>query len=132
MLRRKFRFKSRIIFVNSREEVISDQTTDFNPETSEFIGLMNKKNIKIISKMTVQCLNAPELSVYIYIGGGGGGVMCNALAHLRTIETLTNIMEDGGAVGIICTDFAKAFDSVPHKRLISKVIALGIKGDILH
>ena len=50
---------------------------------------------------------------------------------LLTIETLTNIMEDGGAVDIIYTDFAKAFDSVPHKRIISKVNTLGIKGDIL-
>ena len=41
---------------------------------------------------------------------------------LLTIETLTTI---------IYTDFAEAFDSVPHKRLFSKVNALGIKGDIL-
>ena len=50
---------------------------------------------------------------------------------LLTIETLTTIIEDGGSVDIIYTDFAKAFESVPHKRLFSKVNALGIKGDIL-
>ena len=36
--------------------------------------------------MTVQCLNAPELSVYIYIGGGGGGggggVMYNIMSSI--------------------------------------------------
>ena len=50
---------------------------------------------------------------------------------LLTIETLTSMMEDGGAVDIIYMNFAKAFGSVPHKRLISKVNALGIKCDIL-
>ena len=39
-------------------------------------------------------------------------------------DCITNIMEDGGAVNIIYTDFAKTFDSVSHKRLISKVNAL--------
>ena len=48
---------------------------------------------------------------------------------LLAIETLTNIIEDDGSVDLIYTDFAKAFDSVPHKRLLSKVNALGIKGD---
>ena len=50
---------------------------------------------------------------------------------LLAIETLASIIEDDGAVDIIYTDFAKAFDCVPHKRLISKVNALGIKCDIL-
>ena len=50
---------------------------------------------------------------------------------LLTIETLTTIIEDGGSVDTIYTDFAKTFDSVPHKRLLSKVNALGIKGTIL-
>ena len=50
---------------------------------------------------------------------------------LLIIETLTSIIEDGGSVDIIYTDLAKAFDSVPHKRLLSEVNALEIKGDIL-
>ena len=32
---------------------------------------------------------------------------------------------------LIYTDFSKAFDSVPHVRPMSKLITLGIGGDIL-
>ena len=53
---------------------------------------------------------------------------------------LTNLLEffhevvldydNCGAVDIIYLDFQKAFDSVPHQRLITKVRALGINGQI--
>ena len=51
---------------------------------------------------------------------------------LTCIEIWTNIMEDGDTVDVIYTDFAKAFDSVPHQRLIIKLETLGIKGRTLN
>ena len=50
---------------------------------------------------------------------------------LIAMEKWTQVIEDGGNIDIIYTDFAKAFDSVPHKRLLTKIESLGIRGDIL-
>ncbi|XP_065661930.1 uncharacterized protein LOC136084814 [Hydra vulgaris] len=47
---------------------------------------------------------------------------------LETLDILTASMSDSLAVGMIYMDFAKAFDKVPHKRLLKKCEAYGIKG----
>ena len=39
---------------------------------------------------------------------------------------------DGGVVDTIYLDFAKAFDTVPHRRLLGKLSAYGIQGNILN
>ena len=38
--------------------------------------------------------------------------------------------EEGRAVDIICLDFQKAFDKVPHRKLLNKVESHGISGHI--
>ena len=45
---------------------------------------------------------------------------------------LTEMLERGEPVDIAYLDFKKAFDSVPHKRLISNMHSMGIRGKLLH
>ena len=50
---------------------------------------------------------------------------------LHCMEEVTTILDTGDCVDILYLDFAKAFDKVPHQRLIMKVKAFGIDGQIL-
>ena len=50
---------------------------------------------------------------------------------LEVMDQWTEIMDNGGTVDIIYLDFAKAFDTVPHQRLLQKLEYLGIKGKVL-
>ena len=51
---------------------------------------------------------------------------------LTCIEIWTQLVEDGHNFDVIYTDFAKAFDSVPHKRLFVKLKSIGITGNVLN
>ena len=50
---------------------------------------------------------------------------------LEYIEDLTEAIDNGEDVDMIYLDFCKAFDKVPHRRLVYKLEQYGIKGDIL-
>ena len=41
-------------------------------------------------------------------------------------------IEEGGQMDIIYTDFEKAFDKVPHKRLLSKLKSYGISKELIN
>ena len=49
---------------------------------------------------------------------------------LDFLHDVYEMYEEGRAVDIIYLDFQKAFDKVPHKRLLSKVEVVGIRGSI--
>jgi hypothetical protein len=49
---------------------------------------------------------------------------------ILTMDYLTRAVDQGVPVDLIYLDFSKAFDKVPHRRLISKVKAKGIKGKL--
>ena len=55
--------------------------------------------------------------------------MTNLLEHL---DIVTNLLDKGFGVDVVHLDFEKAFDWVPHKRLILKLKCIGIHGDLLN
>ena len=49
---------------------------------------------------------------------------------LEFLENVTTKIDEGHSMDILFLDFAKAFDKVPHVRLMSKVRSHGIGGEI--
>ena len=51
---------------------------------------------------------------------------------LNTLDCWTKTLDQGGSIDAVYMDFRKAFDSVPHRRLMLKLQAHGITGQIHH
>ena len=65
-------------------------------------------------------------------------LICSKHEGRSTVLQLLKIMDDwtaqldcGGQVDVIYTDFAKAFDTVPHQRLLLKIKTYNIDTDLL-
>ena len=52
-------------------------------------------------------------------------VQCNSIRQ-------TEYLESGGQVDVMYSDFEKAFDKIPHKRLISKLISCGFNSTLIN
>ena len=50
---------------------------------------------------------------------------------LKVLDIWTQILDQGGCLDIVYCDFMKAFDTVPHKRLLHMVQNYGITGNLL-
>ena len=50
---------------------------------------------------------------------------------LEYLNTLTKLVDEGHNIDILYLDFAKAFDKVPHQRLLRKLEAYGITDKVL-
>ena len=53
------------------------------------------------------------------------------LQLLKVLDEWTASLQSGGQIDVIYTDFEKAFDKVPHKRLLSKLKSYKINGNII-
>ena len=48
------------------------------------------------------------------------------------LEEITNWVDDGSPVDVVYLDFQKAFDKLPHQRLLLKLKAHGIGNDVIN
>ena len=51
---------------------------------------------------------------------------------LYFLEEITKCVDDGSKVNVVYLDFQKAFDKVPHQRLLLKLKAHGIDNDVIN
>jgi hypothetical protein len=58
----------------------------------------------------------------------GRSTATNMLVYM---EALTKLLDEGHTVDVLYLDFAKAFDKVPHQRLLEKCKGLGLDGKVL-
>ena len=82
----------------------------------------------IVKKRVLQHLIDNNLICKEQHGFTPGRSCCTQL--LDTLDYWTKTLDEGGNIDAIYTDFKKAFDSVPHRRLMLKLRALGIDGKV--
>ena len=51
---------------------------------------------------------------------------------LCALDDWTETLDSGNSVDVLYLDFKKAFDSVPHERLLKKIYAYGFRGDLFN
>ena len=88
-----------------------------------------KINEKIIRDAIVDCLEPNGLINVNQHGFRSGRSCCTQL--LEVMEMWTRWHDRGIPWDAVYTDFSKAFDSVPHERLLLKLNAIGIRGKVL-
>ncbi|XP_059499605.1 uncharacterized protein LOC132207732 [Stegostoma tigrinum] len=101
------------------------------------------ENYRLISRTSVvgkilESIVKDEISKFLEVQGQikisqhGFSKGRSCLANLlEFIKEVTSMLDQGNPVDVIYLDFQKAFDIVPHGRLLSKVRAHGVRGELL-
>ncbi len=62
----------------------------------------------------------------------GKGIHAKRNSIVIAVNDWAKTMNEGLSTHTVFLDFAKAFDSVPHQRLLLKIENLGIRGNVLN
>ena len=88
---------------------------------------------KVIESLVRDCVvsHFEDNDLYAECQHGFRGKRSCVTQLLEVIEDFTEMADNGDPFDIVYLDFRKAFDSVPHERLIIKLAAYGINGKVL-
>lgn len=85
---------------------------------------------RIVKKVLVNHLNTHDL-ISEHQHGFTSRKSCQSNL-LESLEQWSRILDEGKALDVLYLDYQKAFDSVPHKRLVKKLHCYGVRGKILN
>ena len=92
--------------------------------------LICKKMEEIVRDILMKHIKTAKIlsnKQYGFVGGRS-----TILQLLKVLDDWTKILDDGGEVDVIYMDFMKAFDMVPHRRLLKKLGCYGVHGKLLN
>ncbi|KAI8481821.1 hypothetical protein Bbelb_404260 [Branchiostoma belcheri] len=104
------------------------RTTAGNYRPVSLTSVVGKTLEAIIRDALVQHMSAANLFTDAQHGFVPGRSCTTQL--LVVMEEWTQLLERGEAVDTVYLDFRKAFDAVPHQRLLSKLEAYGVRGKL--
>ena len=104
------------------------KTDPFNYRPVSLTCIVSKIYEKIIKSSIIQFIDS-KVNKHQHGFVQGKSCLTNLLA---TMNCIIDIIDQGDPVDIFYFDFRKAFDRVPHKRLLYKLECLGIKGMVLN
>ena len=90
------------------------------------ISVFNKLMESIVKDHVLSHLSINNL-VSPYQFGFIPGRSCST----QLLQYLTHHLDNGYSINVIYLDFQKAFDTVPHQRLLQKLTSFGIHGNLL-
>ena len=88
---------------------------------------------KVLETLIIKDQIRNHLNKYKLIKGSQQGFTkgSSCLTNLfEFYEAVSDWVDEGKAVDIVYLDFKKAFDKVPHRRLLAKVRACGVAGQV--
>ena len=84
---------------------------------------------KLVRETTVKHKSANKLLCNKQFGFISG--ISTTLQLLRVMDEWTKIIDKGGKIDSVYMDFMKAFDKVPHRRLLHKMHRYKISGKVI-